>query len=63
MVVGIFRQIVLPFPIWYILIVMLGMGLISIWWSLFAIIWIAALCITIYMMTLLRNLNTKNEKL
>ncbi len=43
LVIGTVRQMILPFPIFYLVTVTFTLGIISIWWSIFAIVWVAAL--------------------
>ena len=59
LVVGVVRQIILPLPIWYLCVSILGLGISSIWWGLFGIIWTSAIVTTIYMLRVLHRL--KNE--
>ena len=41
--IGILRQFVFPVVVFQILVVLLGVGLIGIWWGIFGITWSAAL--------------------
>lgn len=40
---GLFRQIILPTVIFYVMTKILGLGLLSVWWSIFIITWSAAI--------------------
>lgn len=40
---GLFRQIIIPIGIFYVMTKVFGLGLLSVWWSIFAITWIAAI--------------------
>ena len=42
LVIGLIRQIVLPISVFYILIEVMGVGLLGIWWGLFGIVWFSA---------------------
>jgi len=43
LVVGVFRQLILPIPLFWIVTSVLAFGILSIWWSIFAVVWISAL--------------------
>lgn len=48
LVIGLYRQIAGPFCVFHILTVVMGMGLVGIWWGIFGITWSAALVVVIY---------------
>ena len=45
--IGLYRQIIGPFIVFYVLVHVIGMGLLGVWWGIFSITWSAAL-ITIF---------------
>ncbi|RNC71345.1 MAG: MATE family efflux transporter [Desulfuromonadales bacterium] len=46
--IGLFRQIVLPVPVFWLLAMHLGWGLQGIWWGSFLVTWLAALVSLVY---------------
>ena len=42
LVIGLLRQIVLPLPLFYLLAVVCGWGLVGVWWGIFLVTWGAA---------------------
>ena len=46
--IGLYRQIVAPFILFYFLVKIFNFGLIGIWWGIFSIAWSAALFTLIY---------------
>ena len=45
---GIFRQIILPFPALWLVTTVLAVGVTGVWWSIFVIVWMAAIIAMIY---------------
>lgn len=54
--IGLYRQIVAPIIVFYILTRMLDAGLLGVWWGIFSITWSAALVTTLYARRLLDRL-------
>lgn len=48
LLMGILRQIVLPFPALWFVTTVVAVGVMGVWWSVFAIVWIAAIIAMIY---------------
>jgi len=46
--IGLSRQIVAPVILFYVLVFVLGVGLMGIWWGIFAITWCAAIITIVY---------------
>ncbi len=46
--IGLFRQIAGPAALFHLLTVVMGLGLIGIWWGIFGITWSAALVVVVY---------------
>lgn len=57
--IGCLRQIVVPILVFYIVMEVLGGNLTSLWWSIFAITWIAAIITVFYTRWIIKN--TKND--
>jgi len=53
--IGLFRQLVAPFVVFYALINILEVGLLGIWWGFFSITWSAALFSIFYTRVILRD--------
>ena len=53
--IGLFRQLVAPLVVFYIVIKILGIGLLGIWWGFFSITWSAALFSIFYTRVILRD--------
>ncbi len=60
--VGLYRQIVAPFLVFSILTRILNIGLLGIWWGIFAITWSAAVLSIFYTRRLLRRVSEKAKK-
>ena len=54
--IGVYRQIVLPLVSFYLLVIVLGFGLIGIWWGIFFTTWSAAIITVLYGRKVLREL-------
>lgn len=48
LLMGVLRQIVLPFPALWFVTTVVAVGVMGVWWSVFAIVWIAAIIAMIY---------------
>ena len=48
LLMGVLRQIVLPFPALWFVTTVVAVGVTGVWWSVFAIVWIAAIIAMIY---------------
>jgi putative MATE family efflux protein len=48
MIIGMFRQLILPIPIFYLVTFIFTLGIISLWWSIFAIVWLSAIISLLY---------------
>ncbi|SKA65445.1 MATE family efflux transporter [Desulfobaculum bizertense] len=57
--IGLFRQIIAPALVFWTCTSVLGLGLNSIWWGIFAVTWVAALYAFWYCRKILRNLPTE----
>ena len=55
MFIGLLRQIVLPWPLFYLVTFTLALGIGSLWWSLFAIVWLAAIIMLAYTFYVLKK--------
>lgn len=55
MIIGIIRQIILPLPLFYLVTFTLNLGMSGLWWSLFIIIWLAAITSLAYTNYILHN--------
>jgi putative MATE family efflux protein len=53
--IGIYRQIVAPVVVFYMLIHIFGVGLLGIWWGIFAVTWSAALFTIFYARRVIRR--------
>jgi putative MATE family efflux protein len=56
LIIGLYRQIAGPVCVFHTLTVVIGMGLIGIWWGIFGITWSAALIVTVYVSRTLAKL-------
>lgn len=54
--VGLFRQIAGPLFVFHLFTTVMGLGLIGIWWGIFAITWLAALVVVVYVSKTLAKL-------
>ncbi|MHB8058038.1 MAG: MATE family efflux transporter [Desulfuromonadaceae bacterium] len=54
--VGLFRQIAGPLFVFHLFTTVMGLGLIGIWWGIFAITWLAALVVVVYVSRTLAKL-------
>ncbi len=54
--IGVFRQIALPVPVFYILAHRFGFGIKGIWWGIFLVTWTAAVISIVYMRNVAREL-------
>ena len=57
LVIGLMRQIVFPLPVFYLLSVFLGFGIVGIWWGILVVTWGAALVTLFYVARLAANLD------
>lgn len=57
LVIGLMRQIVLPVPVFYLLSVVFGWGIIGIWWGILVVTWGAAIVTLLYVIRLAANLD------
>lgn len=57
LVIGLIRQIVLPVPVFYLLSVAFGWGIIGIWWGILVVTWGAAIVTLLYVIRLAANLD------
>jgi len=48
LLMGILRQIVLPFPVLWFVTTIVAVGVTGVWWSVFVIVWIAAIFAMVY---------------
>lgn len=48
LLMGILRQIILPFPVLWFITTVLTFGTLGIWWSIFTIVWVAAIIAIVY---------------
>ncbi|TDI82802.1 MAG: MATE family efflux transporter [Betaproteobacteria bacterium] len=48
LLIGILRQVILPFPLLWFAITVLNFDILEVWWIIFAIVWIAAIIAMIY---------------
>jgi len=55
--IGLYRQIVAPVVVFYVLIHIFGAGLIGIWWGIFAVTWSAALFTIFYARRVIRKVS------
>jgi Na+-driven multidrug efflux pump len=53
--IGLYRQIVAPVVVFYMLIHIFGVGLLGIWWGIFAVTWSAALFTIFYARRVMRR--------
>jgi putative MATE family efflux protein len=53
--IGLFRQLVAPMVVFYILVTILGVGLLGIWWGFFSITWSAAIFSVFFTRMILRD--------
>jgi Na+-driven multidrug efflux pump len=53
--IGLYRQIVAPVVVFYMLIHIFGVGLLGIWWGIFAVTWSAALFTIFYARRVMRS--------
>lgn len=56
LLIGLYRQIAGPFFVFHLLTVVMGLGLIGIWWGIFGVTWSAALIVVIYVSRILAKL-------
>ncbi|OGU13562.1 MAG: MATE family efflux transporter [Geobacteraceae bacterium GWC2_53_11] len=56
LLIGLYRQIAGPFFVFHFLTVVMGLGLIGIWWGIFGVTWSAALIVVIYVSRILAKL-------
>jgi putative MATE family efflux protein len=54
--IGLVRQIVMPLPVFYLLSVTLGWGLVGIWWGILGVTWSAALMAVLYVLRTMSGL-------
>lgn len=57
LVMGLMRQIVLPVPVFYILSVVAGLGIMGIWWGILVVTWGAALVTLLYVFRIASSLD------
>jgi putative MATE family efflux protein len=65
LVLGLLRQILLPVPFFYFLAVVLGWGVLGIWWGIFIVTWTAACIAVLYVgrtVSMLRREGVVTEK-
>jgi putative MATE family efflux protein len=65
LVLGLLRQILLPVPFFYFLAVVLGWGVLGIWWGIFTVTWAAACIAVLYVgrtVSMLRREGVVTEK-
>jgi len=48
LLMGILRQVILPFPALWFVTTVVAFNIMGVWWSIFAIVWIAAIIAMIY---------------
>lgn len=53
---GIFRQFLAPVPVCWLLVVILGWGLIGVWWGIFFVNWLAAVLSLLYIRKTMRQI-------
>lgn len=56
LIIGTIRQVILPFPIFYLVTTIFAFSIIGIWWSIFAIVWLAALISLWYVFRQIKNI-------
>ena len=56
LIIGTIRQVILPFPILYLVTTIFAFSIIGIWWSIFAIVWLAALISLWYVFRQIKNI-------
>ena len=56
LIIGLFRQIAGPVCVFHFCTVVMGLGLVGIWWGIFAITWSAALLVVVYVSRALTTL-------
>jgi putative MATE family efflux protein len=63
-IIGLMRQIVLPVPVFYLLSVTMGFGLLGIWWGIFGVTWGAAAIALCYVAKIVSGLKSEmaNDK-
>jgi putative MATE family efflux protein len=61
LIIGLYRQIAGPVLIFHLLTVVMGLGLVGIWWGILGVTWSAALIVVIYVSTVLSKLE-KDQK-
>ena len=54
--IGLYRQILAPFLVFYVCIEVLNWGINAIWWGILGVTWSAAIVTVVYAQTVLRNL-------
>ncbi len=55
--IGLYRQIAAPVAIFYLLVTVMGLGIIGIWWGIFSVTWSAALIVVAYVTWMLKKLD------
>ncbi len=55
LVIGVLRQVVLPWPLFWIMTVLLSFSIVSIWWSIFAVVWTSAVVSWWYLWRVMKN--------
>ncbi len=55
MIVGFARQIILPWPIFYLVTFTFALSITDLWWGLFSIVWLGAIAILAYTYYVLKN--------
>lgn len=57
MMIGIMRQLILPLPIFYLVTFTFTLGIMGLWWSIFAIVWLSAIISLLYTYSILKKTN------
>ena len=55
-IVGVMRQVIVALPVFWILVYVLELGLTSLWWSIFLLVWISAIVMMVYTRCVLKKL-------
>ena len=57
LIIGIMRELILPLPVFYLVTFTFALGIMGLWWSIFAIVWLSAIILLLYTYSILKKTN------